>query len=262
MWNRSAFRHKQQSQGTGRIFKLAPSNNNNHPHTSASEGESNLFASDIEKNLIFFFSFPFHFLQRACFVPWPAGGWANTRAAFCSNRSCRSRGQFIWKVIPHCMGVPCFIPLTVMKWVSNKTAFKHQETKTKTVNLQLSHSNFYFRKFTLQLIKTNKLWSAALQLLFTTTSLQNPYIMFSFKADPTHDFMLDSSNKRGWVSWGHTHCGFPFLTVPKRLSHREWSARRSDGSTYDVISPGLIQSRHYWKVSRCVNHTLSSSCIF
>lgn len=28
--------------------------------------------------------------------------------------------------------------------------------------------------------------------------------MFSFKADPAHDFMLDSSNKRGWVSWGNT----------------------------------------------------------
>lgn len=60
---------KQQSQGTGGIFKLAPSNNNNHPHTSASEGETNLFAYDIGKISSLFFSFLFHFFQRACFVP-------------------------------------------------------------------------------------------------------------------------------------------------------------------------------------------------
>lgn len=36
------------------------------------------------------------------------------------------------------------------------------------------------------------------------------------------------------------HWGLPFLTVPKRLSHKEWSARRSDGCAHDVISPGVI----------------------
>lgn len=175
MWKQSSFcvlsrslRHKQQSQGTGGIFKLAPSNNNNHPHTSASEGESNLFASDIGKiSSVFFFSSPFHFLQRACFVPcWPAGGWANARAAFWTNRSRRPGGQFTWNIIPHCMGLPCFIPDIYEVFFGIKLIFRTKKQKK-------IRKNNLFTTFTpkTQLIKTSKLWSAALQLLFRTTSL-------------------------------------------------------------------------------------------
>lgn len=77
-----SFRHKQLSQGTGGIFKLAPSNNNNHPHTSASEGESNLFASDIRKlsSLCHPFSLHLIFFRRSlCCVLLTSGSLGEHR---------------------------------------------------------------------------------------------------------------------------------------------------------------------------------------
>lgn len=63
--------------GTDRIFKLAPSNNNNHPHTSASERESNLFACDIGKISSLFFFLPISFSSEGLFSALLTSGRLN-----------------------------------------------------------------------------------------------------------------------------------------------------------------------------------------
>lgn len=86
--------------------------------------------------------------------------------------------------------------------------------------------------------------------------------MFAVKADLTHDFMLDSSNKRGCCHEGaHCRCGCLFSVCTKETV-TQVKCTQVMGSAHDVISLGVIQSRHYWKVNQRLNHTLSSSHAF
>lgn len=120
-----SLRHKQQSQGPGGIFKLVPSNNNNHPHTSASEGESNLFASDTGKISPFFPS-PFHFLHGLVWCPVDQREVERTPERLSVQMAPAVPEVRLFGRLFHIVWVlPRFIPLAFMKWFSNKTAFKH-----------------------------------------------------------------------------------------------------------------------------------------
>lgn len=120
-----SLRHKQQSQGTGRIFKLVHQTTiTTHIRLQAREKAICLLLILGKSHL--FFPSPFHFLHGLVWCPVDQQEVERTPERLSVQMAPAVPEVSLFGRLFHIAWVlPRFIPLAFMKWFSNKTAFKH-----------------------------------------------------------------------------------------------------------------------------------------